>query len=115
MAIETIFNRVIVSFTDTVFRVEQIMHEGESHFWTALEIKVTHFEYHDAHASSDNKTMFEELASRSTKKVLLNDVEILVDRCVVTSFLDIFVSNKTSINVLLICILIVANFLFKVL
>lgn len=69
------------------------MHEGENHFWTALEVKVGSLEYHDAHASSDNKTMLEELASRSTKKVILSDVEFLVDKCVKNNLFFLTMQN----------------------
>ncbi|OQR77918.1 autophagy-related protein 2B-like [Tropilaelaps mercedesae] len=80
VAIDTIFNRVIVSFEETTLRIEQMMHEGLNHFWTALEVKIRKLEYHDVLASSDNKTIIEEQASQSTKKIVLNGVELLVDK-----------------------------------
>lgn len=62
------------------------MHEGQNHFWTALEVKVGRLDYHDVLASSDDKTMIEEQTTHSTKKVILNGVELLVDKYVLCSY-----------------------------
>lgn len=74
---------MIVSFEETVFRIEQIIHEGQNHFWTGLEVKIGRLDYHDVLASSDDKTIIEEQTNRSTKKVIVNGVEFLVDKYVV--------------------------------
>lgn len=77
--IDTMFNRVIVTFEHTTLRVEHLMHTNQSHYWTALEVRIEKFEYHDALASSEDN-LLEENVTRSTKKATACNVEFFVDK-----------------------------------
>ncbi|XP_028968074.1 autophagy-related protein 2 homolog B [Galendromus occidentalis] len=78
--IDTMFNRVIVTFENTTLRVEHLIHSNQSHYWTALEVRIDRFEYHDALASSEDTSLPEEHVTRSTKKATVRNVELLVDK-----------------------------------
>lgn len=74
------FNRVIVTFENTTLRVEHLIHTNQSHYWTALEVRISSFEYQDALAKTVDETLLEANITRSTKKATVRDVELLVDK-----------------------------------